>query len=204
VKKQADFYPVRTAWKTYEAVFFPGTGAQPPLPDSTKMLKDFQGDLASLIDREISNREAELRSTITRNPGSTRAVNALGLLYARYGINDKAEAQFSKVLDKTDYVPALINMGNLFFLRQNYERALLFYTRAYKQAPKDPTVLLCMARANHELQNYGEVKKEFSTLRTINPDLASQFSYLDLQGDEATRAAEVSHARDIVLWQEGK
>jgi tetratricopeptide (TPR) repeat protein len=203
-KKQADFYPVRTAWKTYEAVFFPGAGTQPALPDAGKVVADFQGDLAGFIDREIFNKESELKSTITRNPGSTRAVNALGLLYARYGVSDKAEAQFSKVLDKADYVPSLVNMGNLYFMKQDYEKALSFYQRAFKQSPKDPIVLLCLARANHELQNYGEVKKLYQSLRSANPDLAGQFAYLDLQGDEATRAAEVSHVRDVVLWQEGK
>jgi tetratricopeptide (TPR) repeat protein len=89
-------------------------------------------------------------------------------------------------------------------MRQNYEKALSFYQRAFKQSPKDPIVLLCLARANHELQNYGEVKKLYQSLRNANPDLAGQFAYLDLQGDEATRAAEVSHVRDVVLWQEGK
>ncbi len=44
-KKQADFYPVRAAWKTYEAVFFPGSDAQPQLPDASKVIADFQTDL---------------------------------------------------------------------------------------------------------------------------------------------------------------
>jgi len=204
VKKQADFYPVRTAWKTYEAVFFPGSGAQPTLPDGSKVIQDFQSDLEALVGREIGTKEAELKSAVAKNPASTKAVNALGLLYARYDLTDKAQTQFQKLIAKDEYVPALLNLGNLSYLKGNFEQAQGYYERAYKQAPHNANVLLCMARANHEQQNYGSVKKYYQELQTVDPDMASQFAYLDLQGDESTRAAEVSHIMDIVVWEEAK
>ena len=59
-------------------------------------------------------------------------------------------------------------------------------------------------RINHDLQNYGSVKKEYDELRTLNPELANQFAYLRLQGEEATRAAEASQATGILVWEEEK
>ena len=63
-------------------------------------------------------------------------------------------------------------------------------------------MLLCMARVNHELENYGLVKKSYEKLKAVDPDLADQFAYLDLRGDEAARAAEMSAIKEIVVWDE--
>ncbi len=101
-------------------------------------------------------------------------------------------------------MPALLNLGNLAFLKGDFDTAQTYYERAYKQNPHSPNVLLCMARVNHEQQNYGSVKKYFQELKTADPDMAAQFAYLDLQGDESTRAAEASHINNVVVWEEEK
>jgi hypothetical protein len=203
-KKQADFYPVRTAWKTYPAVFFPGASTQPALPDASKVVIDFQADLIALISREIGSRETELKALIKKNPNDAKAINSLGLLYARYDLADKAQAQFQILLTKGENVPALLNLGNLAFLKADYRKAQGFYQRAYQQSPHSGNVLLAMARVNHAQQNYGSVKEYYQELQTVDPDVASQFAYLDLQGAEATRAAEANNVLNTVVWEEAK
>jgi tetratricopeptide (TPR) repeat protein len=203
-KKQADFYPVREAWKTYEPVNYPGSAGQPQLPDQAQIAKDFEQDRTSLILREISSRETELMAAASKSNNNPKALNSLGVLYARYDLSDKAEAQFQAAIKSTEYLPALVNIGNLRFLANKNDDALAFYQRAYKQASHDPMVLLGLARANHELQNYGIVSKEYDELRSLAPGLADQFAYLRLQGEEATRAAAVSQASEVMLWEEDK
>jgi tetratricopeptide (TPR) repeat protein len=204
LKKQAEFWPVRDAWKTYEAVFFPGTGSQPELPKAAKVLSDFQDDVSRLVTREMFDREAALKAAVAKSGGSAKSVNALGVLYARFDQQDKAEAQFQKILAKSEFVPTLVNMGNLSYLRGDFKKALTYYNRAYKQAPTDATVVLAVARANQELQNYGTVKETFDALKKLDPALASRFAYLDLQGEQSTRAAEVSRVKNVVVWEEVK
>ena len=203
-KKQADFFPVRAAWKTYQAVFFPGASTQPALPDANKVVIDFQGDLIALISREIGSKETELKSTIRKNPDNAKAVNSLGLLYARYDLSDKAEAQFKSIVTKNEFVPALLNLGNIAYLKGDYKKAQGFYQRAFAKSPHNANVLLCMARVNHEQQNYGSVKDYYQELQSVAPDMAADFAYLDLQGTEATRAAEANHILSVVVWEEAK
>ncbi len=135
---------------------------------------------------------------------SPRSLNALGVLYARYDLSDKAEAEFQEAITSAEYTPALVNLGNMRLRDARNDDALAFYSRAEKQAPQDPFVLLGMARANHELQNFGLAAREYDELRTLNPDLANQFAYLRLQGEESTRAAEASQAADVMAWEEEK
>ena len=204
LKKQADFYPVRDAWKTYEPVNYPGMGSQSAMPDQARVVKDFEQDKMGLIAREISDKETGLLAAASRSNNSPKSVNSLGVLYARYDLSDKAEAKFQAAVKTSEYVPALVNLGNLRFRDGKTDDALAFYERAFKQEPHDPLVLLGLARANHELQNYGTVNKEYDELRTLSPELADQFAYLRLQGEESTRAAEASQVVGVVVWAEEK
>jgi tetratricopeptide (TPR) repeat protein len=158
--------------------------------------------VARLVTREIYDRELELLAEVKKSNNSPRALNALGVLYARYDLDEKAEAQFQAAVKTGEYANALVNLGNLRLHEKRAEDALGFYQRAAKVAPHDPLVLLGLARSNHELQNYGLVNKVYDELKAQSPELAARFAYLRLQGEEATRAADASQAKEIMLWGE--
>jgi tetratricopeptide (TPR) repeat protein len=201
-KNQAGFYPVREAWNTYEAVGLPGTSSPPAIPDTDKVVQDFKADVGRHIQLEIYSKVAELQAAITKSKQNAKTVNALGVLYARYDLVEQAEAQFQGIVKKEEYVPALVNLGNLYFLVPDFEKAISYYDRAYKKSPKDPKVLLGMARASQELEDYRTVKKTYDELKKAAPDLAQQFAYLELKGEESTRAAEISGAKETMVWAE--
>jgi tetratricopeptide (TPR) repeat protein len=200
-KKQAHFYPVGSVGNI-EPVGSTWSGSQPPLPDQAMAMKNFQQEVALLVAWEIHDREAELMAAVSQSKGSPNTLNALGVLYARYDLLDKAEAQFQAAVETSEYVPALVNLGNLRLRGKLTEEALGFYQRAAAVAPHDPAILLGLSRSNHELQNYELVKEEYDELQTRSPELAAQFSYLGLQGEEA--AAEANQLKEIMVWGEEK
>ena len=63
-------------------------------------------------------------------------------------------------------------------------------------------MLLTVARVNHEMENYGTVNEAYGKLKYLDPDLAQQFAYLDLRGDEALRAASIGGIKEVVIWEE--
>jgi tetratricopeptide (TPR) repeat protein len=201
-KNQAGFYRIHDAWSVYEPVGLPGSGTPPVIPAAASVVKDFQDDLARLVDREIFNKVAALQAAIAKNQESPKSINALGVLYARYDLTDKAEREFKRAIAKSEFVPAIVNLGNLAYLKGDMEGALTFYNRAYKKDPKYPGALLGIARASHEIENYATVKKAFGELKQVDPDLASRFAYLELKGEEATRAADIAEVKDLIIWQE--
>jgi Tfp pilus assembly protein PilF len=105
-------------------------------------------------------------------------------------------------LTSQEYVPALINLGNISFIRNAPRDSLVYFQRAQRKAPDNPHVILGLARAHHELENYGEAKLAYESLKRSDPDLASRFSYLGLRGEEAARAAEISQAKGTMIWEE--
>jgi tetratricopeptide (TPR) repeat protein len=204
-KKQAVLYPLHTAWKTYEPVGYSTTTSDIKIPADDQIAKAMSLDLDAFVKGEMGQQELVLTSALskaTTQAAKSKALNSLAVLHSRFGLYDQAVSEFNQVLAKDEYVPALVNIGNIYFLRAGYDKALEFYNRAAKKAPNNPTVLLCVARANHALENYSIAKKAYASLQAVNPDLAKQFAYLDLRGDEATRAADVSGVKGTVVWSE--
>jgi hypothetical protein len=202
-RNQTAFYPTHECWARFEAVGFSGTAVPIIIPAESQIEKAYTAEVTAFVDREIYPRVAVLQAEIKKSQDSTRAVNSLGVLYAQYGLYDRAEREFQKLVHK-DYVPALINMGNILLNRSSMREALGYFQRAYEKEPDNPRVLLCIARTNHELENYGEAKVAYNTLKALDPELANRFAYLDLRGEEAARAAEISQAKEVVIWEEGK
>jgi tetratricopeptide (TPR) repeat protein len=202
-RDQCRLIPVREAWAIYEPVGLPGESRTVNVPQEDRIMSAYLQELIAFIDRELYPKVAEIRSEINRTGGSPAAYNRLGVLYARYGLYERAEREFERVLNQEQgYVPALINLGNINYLKGNMRDAKEYYDRAYRQDPDNPKVLLTVARVNHEMENYGTVKETYTRLKKVDPDLAQQFAYLDLRGEDATRAAAIGRVKEVVLWEE--
>jgi tetratricopeptide (TPR) repeat protein len=93
-------------------------------------------------------------------------------------------------------------MGNILYLTDQKEKALDFYNRAYAKDPSNPRVLLSVAKASHDLEDYFRTRRIYADLKALDPDLAGQFAYLDLKGEESTRAADASGQGRRVVWEE--
>jgi tetratricopeptide (TPR) repeat protein len=205
VKYQAFLSPLHDAWKIYTPVGFSSTASDIKLPDEGKIIKVFSDDLVAFVQGEMGSQEKLLQAAVTKasnQASKSKAQNSLAVLHSRFGMYDQALKEFNQILAKDEYLPSLINAGNIFFMQANYDKALDYYNRAAKKAPKNATVLLCVARANHALENYSIAKQAYADLQKVNPDLAQQFSYLDLRGEEATRAADAAGQRGMVVWSE--
>jgi tetratricopeptide (TPR) repeat protein len=202
-KDQAGFFEIHDAWETYEPVGLPGGGTFIVLPNMSTVMSMYERELRSYIDREISIRVVKLQNEIKKSGYNKKPVNKLGVLYARYGLTDKAKVEFDTILQRdARFVPALLNMGNLNYLDGRMEDALAYYERALKIDNDNPNVILCVARANHALNNFGLVTKYYAQLQQISPEHASRFDYLGQMGEESTRASETDRIKGLVYWEE--
>jgi tetratricopeptide (TPR) repeat protein len=201
-KQQASFYPLHDAWKLYEPVGISGAEASLNLPAADQVVARYLEDADKFVSEAIFPRVSDLQNQIQSAPDPRQPTNALGVLYARYGQYEHAKQVFGKLLDQEDYVPALLNMGNLVYLGGDRQKALEYYTRAQAKMPDSPSVLLAVARVNHDLENYEAAEKLYAELKEKDPVLAAKFAYLDLKGDEGTRASDVSGMKETVYWEE--
>ncbi len=200
---QAELYPIAEAWRVYPAVGLPDSPPAIALPAAEALAAGYRAQLTRFIDREIFPQVSRLQSQISSSGNDPRQVNRLGVLYARYGLTDRARREFERIAAGTPpYAPAVLNLGNLHFLAKNIDRALEYYERASELSPDNAVILLALARANHELENYGLVARTYGRLKEVDPALADRFAYLDFRGEDARRAAQVSEMATLVIWGE--
>ena len=131
--------------------------------------------------------------------------NQLGVLYARFGQSDNAQAEFQKLLATKDYGPALANLGNLAYQAGNMAEARGYFERANKVQPNSPGVLLNLARASYELNDYQSAAAYFSALKKVDDALATRFAYLEGSAEGAgstARAADAERMKSVIVWSE--
>ncbi|MCK4542230.1 MAG: hypothetical protein KAU17_08355 [Spirochaetales bacterium] len=203
VLDQAGFFPMSEAWELYEPVGLPGEAGEMELPSQEHVISAFLEEVARFVDREIFPRVVQLENEIKRSGGSPALRNRLGILYVKFGLVDKANQEFQTILNSMEYVPALINMGNIHYLNEEWDLSLHYYERARQRSPTNSTVLLSIARAHYQLEEYRDVRSTYTKLKEVDSRLAEKYAYLEMSStSEEGRAGDMTGIKGSVIWEE--
>jgi tetratricopeptide (TPR) repeat protein len=198
----AALFPVHQAWSVYEAVGIQDSGAAPQVPGREEIAAAYLTEMESFIDREIGDRVKSFEKKIGRSNNPSKLLNQLGLLYARFGVYDSAETAFREAAD-LEYVPAILNLGNIYYLDQDYENALDQYRRAEEISPENVKVLVGIAKANYELEDESGLRAAYNRIEEFSPSLAADLAYLVSKVDSEGRASEAQQVGfEYLLWEE--
>jgi hypothetical protein len=201
-KKTSAFYPVHEAWQAYQPVVLSGSGSVMDQKDPRSGANSFKQALALFISSETGPRVAAINDEIKKNGASAPSYNKLGVLYARYGLLDKAAEQFGLALKTKSPGSAVYNMGNILFLQGKYAAALTYYNKALAAQPDDATALLSSARTSAALGKYDIALADYMKLKTVDPNLAAKYAYLGGGERNGTRAADAAKTNGDLLWQD--
>ncbi|MFW5728615.1 MAG: WD40 repeat domain-containing protein, partial [Spirochaetota bacterium] len=169
----AEFFTTSEAWEAYAPVS-PGTDARPPEPALDAVARAMNTEIGAL-------REAELEPLVAGLLGDPNTAdspfvhNRAGILYAAYGVVDKAGLHFERALAREEYVPALINQANVLSLRGEKERAREYLERARAQEPDNARVLLGIAYSYWESGNQDEARRAYQRVSALSPTLARRY-----------------------------
>ena len=199
---QAGFFETQDAWNDYQPVAFNMPGVQASVPPLDAVARSFEDQMSQIRGaRDCRTGAEDFCRMPKRAQGDPKILNSLGVLYARYGLLDKASAQFETALVRGEYAPALLNQGNLLSLQGRLEEALGFYQRALALQPGNARVLLAVVRTSHQLGNFGDAKRQYDRLAALDPGLAEQYGYLAQRDQGAARASDAARGTSV-LWEE--
>jgi tetratricopeptide (TPR) repeat protein len=201
---QAGFIATADAWENYKPVAFSVSTIELGSPSSVDVEQRFIEELDSFVGQEIAPREQVLRDRMVSRPEDPRIFNSLGVLYARYGKYAEAEVQFELAVENDDFVPSMINLGNLNFIASDFQKAQRQYQRVLELDQDNSKALLGLSRTEYELENFGSAKALYRQLSSVSPDLAAKFTYLgpEHSTDDSARAANAEELRTKVEWED--
>lgn len=198
---KAGFYPVRESWKVYEPVGFVEGGVAVAIPPAERIAEGYRREMKRFLDTQVGPRVAAIQDRgKASGKNSTQIANQVGVLYAQFGMLDKASEQFKAASKGGDYAPALTNMGNVLYLKGDMKGASDYFTRSLAIAPDSAATLAGIVRASYALEDFTKMNTAMTRLRTLSPALAAK---LDVTGGAVTtaRAAEAD-TREVAAWDD--
>lgn len=201
---QAVLYPIREAWSLYEAV-----GARDPAfvvetYDLDAVIESYENSYSRFVEHELHDRIESMREAASTRGNPNRAINSIGVLYARYGLLDKAAVEFRIAADD-GYIPALVNLANVFYGQKNIQMAIEYYERAVRGAPENVAALAGLVRSNNDIENLDAIGELIAKLRDLSPETAEGLAHMDPRQDSTARADDVAAQRlQSIIWDEGE
>ena len=203
--KTQSLIPIRKAWDLYASTWFGSTEQQDVVTRFPKPETVAQGYTTlerQLAERELAPLVKDLQDRIKAR-SSALLINKLGTTYARFGIYDKAEAQF-KLAAASNYAPALQNLGNLYYLKGDYKNAAAQYEKAKILNPDSALIVISLARARYELEEWAKAKQLLAEVKVLDPAMAESFAYLGGGTAESARAVDVKQRQGVGWGQWGE
>ena len=198
----AAFYPVHDAWKIYQPVGLAADSSNVTVPEAAGVSKAFVAVLGGLVEKEVASRVASINDAMKRTGQTPKALNDRGVVYARFGKLELAMADFRAASAKDSYLPSLVNLGNVFLLKEDFQGAYDAYRRASVRAPENAMILATLVTAAFRMGKADEAGKAMDRVKLLDPALAAELAQVVQAGSEGSRAAEVDAGSDIYWIQE--
>jgi tetratricopeptide (TPR) repeat protein len=178
---------------------------------SVKRITDnYQSEMEKIVSSVL-----ESYTRIASDSGVKNDWNKLGVAAALFGRYDEAQKAFNTALSlDRNYLGALVNLGNVFFLKQDYQNSLRVFHQAEESLVAGgksgsslyPRVLLNISRSYYEMENYAKAAEYYEKAAGADPKFVEKYAYLSA-GDAAPaatgRGAAVS-APEILFAGDGE
>ncbi len=199
----AEIYTVEHCWTTYGPVgLFEESSVAFEL-DENMLERDIVTELQLLVNREIQPKIRSLDEKLSADPQNVRAMNKRGVVFARYGLYDRAETDFQKAMEIAEYVPALMNLAKLRYLSHDFENSLQLYEKVRKLDPGRIRALLGIALCLQELNHFEAASRAFAELAILDPDLAEKSAHIVSSAHaDSSRGKTIPAISEVFQWQE--
>lgn len=175
----AALYPIHEAWMLYQPVAMPDE-VRIELPRADDIMARYGSAMTRFVENETTKRAETLKAeaVAAAAKGDPTGYVKLGVLYGRYGLLDKAEAAFRASNKVKENAASWCNIGNVLFLKGDFEGSLKAYRSAQRLALNDPKVLAGLARASYELDDREGAAKWLAALSAVDPAAAGRLAYI--------------------------
>lgn len=203
--KKRGFYFTRKSQEIYRPIGLRETDLGLQYGSRQNIALNFKNSIENLVDLIIKD-----YSERAEKSGNKRSYNKLGIIAAKYERYAQAQKAFNRALSMDrNYLNPIINLGSVFFLKEEYQNALRGFHRAEEYLLKKgrqksvtyTNVLLNISKCYYELENYENASEYFTKASSLNASLKERYSYLK-KAEASARGAEAGSQTASILFAE--
>jgi hypothetical protein len=163
--------------------------------DSKKIADNFRDSADKIVDNVLDS-----YTKVAMDSNAKSDYNRVGIIAAQYGRWDQATKALNTALAlDRNFLSAQVNLGNVYFLQQDFQGALKVFQQARDSMESDgrqttslyAKILLNISRSYYELEDYPNAASWFDKAAAVDPSVVTTFEYLkNGQGGSGSRAAE--------------
>jgi len=176
--------------------------------DPKKIADNFRDVADKVVDSVIDS-----YTKVAMDSNAKSDYNRVGIIAAQYGRWDQATKALNTALAlDRNYLSAEVNLGNVYFLQQDYQNALKVFHQAQDAMDADgrqgsslyARILVNISRSYYELEDYGQAASYYDKAAAVDATLVNTYGYLKSGqgGGSGSRAAEASGPQ--TLFAEGE
>jgi len=176
-KKELKIIPMRTAWSEYAPVTLKPAGYTLVVPDKSQVSPIVDREKNLLLKKSLNSMVAPYRAMVEMDPSNTEARMQVAIIYAKYGLYRAAEREFDAVLDvDPDNSAVYNNRGNIYFDKQDFERAIESYAYAEQLASNDAGVKMNLSMAHYKLGDLQMASSKYKEARRIDDGVSKKYA----------------------------
>jgi hypothetical protein len=175
--------------------------------DAKKIADNFRGTADRIVDAVIDS-----YAKVASDSNAKSDYNKLAIVAAQFGRFDQALKALNTALAlDRNYLSGAVNLGNIYFLQQDYQNALRVYRQTedsmvangMQKSPLYLRVLLNISRSYYEIENYDQAGAYYDKAAATDPNAVQSYGYLKTgRGSTGARAAQASGPQ--ILYAEGE
>ncbi|MBA3582173.1 MAG: tetratricopeptide repeat protein [Gammaproteobacteria bacterium] len=176
-KKQLTIIPLKQAWQTYQPVTLAKTDYVEALPEAERAKAILERERRMLLEKSLERLVRPFEMLVVNNPKDSTAALQVGIIYAKYGLYDKAIESLDKLLERDPGSSAVYNnRGNIFYQKGDFERAVEAYSQAEQLDPSDGGIKLNLALSAYRQGDMSAARDKYRAATKINQQVAKEYS----------------------------
>ena len=164
------------AWQKYQPVTLRKANYPIELPDKHRTENLVRQAQNLLLQRSIDRLLLPYQAMVDNNPDNSAARLQIAILLARYGLYEKAELAFEALDELTPNNSAVnSNRGNLYFLQEDYPKAIEYYTRAAELDDADGGIWINLSMAQYKSGDLDAARTSYRQALGLDSSLAKVY-----------------------------
>lgn len=167
---------LREAWKEYKPVTLRKASYSIALPESKRTHNLVKQEKTVLLAKSIDRLILPYQTMVASNPKNIAARLQIAILYARFGLYEDAEIAFEALEELApDDSAVQTNQGNLYFLQEDYKKAIDNYTKASRLDSEDGGIHINLSMAYYKAGKLKQATSSYTKATQLNSALEQEY-----------------------------